>query len=53
LHAGAEGARKDAFYEALDTGFEVAQNADRELLGSVGGRRFIGRIPPVGAIRSN
>jgi hypothetical protein len=24
LHAGAEGAAEDAFYEALNTGFEVA-----------------------------
>jgi hypothetical protein len=34
LHAGAEGAAENAFYEALYPGFEVAQNADRKLLGS-------------------
>jgi len=32
LHAGAEGAAEDAFDETLDTGFKVAQNADRWLL---------------------
>jgi len=37
LHAGAEGAAEDAFDKALDAGFKVAQNADRELLGLVCG----------------
>ena len=32
LHAGAEGATEDAFDEALDSGFEVAQDADSWLL---------------------
>jgi len=36
LHAGAEGAAEDAFDETLNASFEVAENADRWLLGSVG-----------------
>jgi hypothetical protein len=42
LHAGAEGAAENAFDETLNTGFEVAQNADRRLLDG-----WIGR--PLGA----
>jgi hypothetical protein len=45
LHAGAEGTAEDAFYEALNAGFKVAQNADRELLFSVC-RSRIKRVAP-------
>jgi hypothetical protein len=44
LHAGAEGAAENAFDETLNPGFEVAQNADRELLRFVGRRRLIKRV---------
>jgi hypothetical protein len=41
LDAGTEGAAEDAFDETLNPGFEVAQNADRVLLGLVGRRSYV------------
>jgi hypothetical protein len=51
LHAGAEGTAEDAFYEALNAGFKVAQDADREFLFSVG-RSRIKRVAPGDAPRT-